>query len=68
VPAEIPNRRATGRRLTDDQVRAYVREHLQAQPAPVSATRLLRQLRASGRSCEQARFGRLYAALTSGGR
>jgi hypothetical protein len=68
VPAETPNGRAIGRRLTDDQVRAYIRERLQAQPAPASAARLLRQLRASGRSCEQARFGRLYAALTPGGR
>jgi hypothetical protein len=68
VPAETPNGRATGRRLTDDQVRAYIREHLQAQTAPASATRLLQQLRATGRSCEQARFGRLYAALTPGRR
>jgi hypothetical protein len=33
----------------------------------VSATGLLRRLRLSGRSCEQARFGQLFAEATAGG-
>ena len=45
-------------RMTDDEVRAYIVDGL-AQPG-VSATSLLRQLRTSGRACEQARFGELF--------
>lgn len=66
LPARTDYGRPPGRRLTDDQVRAYIDEHIREGAPPTSATKLLRQLRASGRSCEQARFGRLYAAIASG--
>jgi hypothetical protein len=67
LPARTAKGPTPGRRLTDDQVRAYIREHARAGALPASATRLLRELRASGQSCEQARFGRLYADITPGG-
>jgi hypothetical protein len=44
--------------MSDDDVRAYIG----AQPHN-SATQLLRRLRETGRSCEQARFGRLHAEV-----
>ncbi|MEV4364403.1 hypothetical protein [Nonomuraea sp. NPDC049625] len=56
---EIP-RKPTGERMTDDQVRAFIRERLQY--GPTSATPLLRELRNSGLSCEQARFSDLFRA------
>lgn len=52
---------APGVRLTDDQVRDYVRASLATGPA--SATHLLRQLRQSGQSCEQSRFRGLFAQV-----
>lgn len=45
--------------LTDDEVLEYVAEQLADDPT-ASCTRLHRQLRDSGRACEQARFRRLY--------
>ncbi|HZO68710.1 MAG TPA: hypothetical protein VFB74_27260 [Kribbellaceae bacterium] len=56
VPANPPVRRASGQRMSDADVRTYI----QAQPH-TSATQLLQQLRGTGRSCEQARFGLLHA-------
>jgi hypothetical protein len=58
VPTNPPTGRAAGQRMSDAEVRAYI----QAQP-PTSATQLLRQLRDTGRSCEQGRFGRLHAEV-----
>ncbi|TMQ95300.1 hypothetical protein ETD83_22685 [Actinomadura soli] len=58
-------RRPPGTRLTDDEVRSYIRSSLELGPA--SATRLLRQLRASGQSCEQARFKALFDEVSSSG-
>jgi len=55
---EDTSRRPAGRRLTDDDVRAYIRAQLADGPA--TATRLLRLLRDSGLSCEQARFKQLF--------
>lgn len=52
-------RRAGRAALSDEQVLAYVREALDAEP-DLSATALLERLRRSGRACEQARFGRLF--------
>ncbi|MGK8558823.1 hypothetical protein [Nocardia gipuzkoensis] len=52
------SRRAPGVRLSDDAVREYIRSHRHAEKS--SATRLLRQLRDSGQSCEQGRFKQLY--------
>ncbi len=52
-------RRPAGDRVTDDNVRAYIAAGLAA--GPTTATRLLRSLRESGRSCEQARFKSLFA-------
>lgn len=47
------------RRLTDEDVLAFIHTHRTSDPN-VSRTRLLRELRASGRACEQARFGDLF--------
>lgn len=47
------------RRLSDDDVLAFIRQRLTVDPN-VSHTRLLRELRASGSACEQARFGDLF--------
>jgi hypothetical protein len=56
-----PNRRRGGQRLTDCEVRNFILDHVDAEPT--SATRLLRLLRQSGRSCEQSRFKQLFDAL-----
>jgi hypothetical protein len=58
MPTVPPVQRAAGQRMSDADVRAYIR----AQPHS-SATQLLRRLRETGRSCEQARFGRLHAEV-----
>ncbi|WP_204054018.1 hypothetical protein [Microbispora rosea] len=52
--------KAPGIRMTDDEVRTFIRKHLVY--GPTSATALLRELRSSGRSCEQARFRELFLA------
>jgi hypothetical protein len=57
--------RAAGQRLTDEEVRAFIGEHVGERA--VTATTLLRRLRLSGRSCEQARFGQLFAEVTTSG-
>ncbi|NYF57183.1 hypothetical protein HDA35_003014 [Micromonospora purpureochromogenes] len=56
APPETPRR--SSERMTDDQVRAFIRPLAAA--GTTSATRCLRQLRESGRSCEQARFKQLF--------
>jgi hypothetical protein len=53
-----PSRRLHGQRLTDAEVRAYIRS--QRGSGPGTATGLLRLLRESGRSCEQSRFKHLF--------
>lgn len=60
--------RPAGQRLTDEEVRTFIRSHTHDQAG--TATALLRKLRSSGRSCEQARFGQLFAQVTAapGGR
>jgi hypothetical protein len=58
IPANSPAPRAAGQRMSDAEVRAYI----QAQPY-TTATQLLRQLRETGRSCEQGRFGRLHTEV-----
>lgn len=45
--------------MTDDQIRAFILEHLTEHS---SHTALLRQLRSSGLACEQRRFAQLFAA------
>jgi hypothetical protein len=47
-----------GARMTDDEVRSFIRKRLEF--GPTSATPLLRELRSSGLSCEQARFRTLF--------
>lgn len=47
------------RRLTDEDVLAFIHARRASDPT-VSRTRLLRELRASGRACEQARFADLF--------
>jgi hypothetical protein len=58
APAD-PSRRSGGIRLSDQEVRSFIRTELATGAA--SATVLLRRLRASGRSCEQSRFKQLFA-------
>ncbi|MET9289418.1 hypothetical protein [Nocardia beijingensis] len=53
-----PSRRAPGVRMDDRAVREYIDRHRHV--ASVSATKLLRQLRESGFSCEQGRFKKLF--------
>jgi len=48
-------------RMTDSEVRAYVRQRLHRDP-DAARTLLLRELRDSGHACEQSRFARLFAA------
>jgi hypothetical protein len=55
MPANPPAPQAKGERLSDAEVAAYIRGQ-----AHNSATQLLRQLRLTGRSCEQGRFGQLH--------
>ncbi|WP_330340140.1 hypothetical protein [Streptomyces sp. NBC_00557] len=45
--------------MTDDEIITFVRQQTASQPG-ISRTRLLRQLRAEGRACEQSRFANLY--------
>lgn len=52
--------RTAGEKLDDDQVFAFIRTAMAKEIGPVSATRLLRRLRDSGKSCEQARFKALF--------
>jgi hypothetical protein len=56
-----PGRRPAGQKLGDDEVRDYIRQALAEGPA--TATGLLRRLRVTGQSCEQARFHALFAAI-----
>ena len=58
--AEAPERiRHERMSLTDDELRGFVRTALQLS-GQVSQTRLLQELRASGRACEQARFRTVF--------
>lgn len=57
------SRRSGGQRLTDDDVRDYITGHLANGSA--TATRLLRQLRQAGQSCEQSRFRTLFAEVAA---
>jgi len=50
--------RSPGNRMTDDEVRAFIRPLAGA--GPTSASRLLRRLRDAGNSCEQRRFKQLF--------
>lgn len=52
------SRRAPGARLSDEEVREFIRQRVSA--GRPSATVLLRVLRQAGMSCEQSRFKRLY--------
>ena len=54
-----PLRRFTRRRLSDDDVRAFIEEARRSDPS-ASKTRLLRKLRAGGTACEQARFSDIF--------
>ncbi|WP_280363535.1 hypothetical protein [Nocardia wallacei] len=62
APADA-GRRPAGMRLSDEDVRIFIREHIA--DGPTSATKLLRLLRDSGLSCEQARFKALFAEVSS---
>ncbi|NBE85430.1 hypothetical protein GVV04_31680 [Micromonospora sp. NEAU-HG-1] len=55
APVNPPPARAVGQKMSDAEVADYIRGH-----AHTSATHLLRQLRATGRSCEQHRFADLH--------
>ncbi|MFC8044267.1 hypothetical protein [Nocardia sp. NPDC057353] len=58
APADA-GRRPAGMKLADEDVRSFIRQHIAHGPS--SATKLLRTLRNSGLSCEQARFKALFA-------
>jgi hypothetical protein len=49
-------------RMTDDEVRRFIIENLSKQSRP-TATSLLRELRNSGRACEQKRFKDLFVEV-----
>lgn len=67
IMAECPDAPVHQReRMDDDQVRSFIREAMRKKQK-VSHTGLLRELRASGRACEQKRFRELFA-LESGNR
>jgi hypothetical protein len=51
------------RRLSDDEVLAFIRPRLATNPS-VSHTRVLRELRDADMACEQARFADLFAKAT----
>jgi hypothetical protein len=57
------SRRPTGERMTDDEVRAFIRSQIAA--GPTTATRCLRALRESARSCEQSRFKQLFHGVAA---
>ncbi|MEV0769600.1 hypothetical protein [Nocardia salmonicida] len=61
APADA-GRRPAGMRLADEDVRAFIRAHIS--DGPTSATKLLRVLRNSGLSCEQARFKALFVEVS----
>lgn len=63
ITAPTRDARAAGRRMTDEEVLAFICAHADEQG--VSATGLLRRLRQSGQSCEQARFGHLFTEVTA---
>jgi hypothetical protein len=52
------------RRLSDEEVRRFIREQLAERPT-LRQTRVLRLLRESGYSCEQARFKALFVEATA---
>lgn len=60
-----PSRRVAGIRLSDEDVRSFIRLALTS--GPTTATALLRCLRDSGQSCEQSRFKRLFADTVAEG-
>ncbi|RGA04363.1 hypothetical protein DI270_014525 [Microbispora triticiradicis] len=63
APADS-GRRGPGIRMSDAEVREFIRGHL---GPGASATRLLRKLRDTGRSCEQARFRDLFITVVGEG-
>lgn len=66
LSCELPPLRHFGRnKLSDDEVRTFIKEERRANPA-VSKTRLLRKLRAGGSACEQARFSEIFSQVPEG--
>jgi hypothetical protein len=57
-----PEGARTGQRVSDSDVKAFVRERLGV-GRPASRSALLRQLRRAGKSCEQARFNRIFSVV-----
>jgi hypothetical protein len=55
--------RTERRRLTDEEVRLFIRERRTAEPS-ARHTRLLKLLRESGSACEQSRFRALFIEET----
>ena len=55
--------RTERRRLTDEEVRLFIRERRQAEPG-AKHTRLLRLFRENGHACEQRRFRTLFLEET----
>jgi hypothetical protein len=52
-------------RMTDEEVRQFIAQELRKQPR-ANVTGLLRQLRESGRACEQGRFKALFGEVRQG--
>ena len=65
VQSADPLTRYDRKKLSDDQIRSYIRTHVN--PARRrSKSLLLRSLRDSGKACEQGRFSRLYTEVIAG--
>ena len=64
LPRASSVRTVPGARMTGPELLAFIRRARASQPTS-SATALLRQLRDSGRACEQARFAALFEQATS---
>jgi hypothetical protein len=61
---EHRQKRVSGSAMSDEEVVAFVRSRLASDPR-LGHTRLLRELRESGRACEQGRFRRLFNQVKS---
>jgi hypothetical protein len=63
IDASVPAPQYARKRMSDDQVRTYIRRE-RGRDGHATRTALLRSLRDSGQACEQGRFRRLFAAIT----
>lgn len=59
---EQRKQRVSGSAMSDDEVLTFIKSRIASEPS-VGHTRLLRELRESGRACEQGRFRRLFSQV-----